>query len=115
MAETLEEFGQARLERKRPRIKKSTYVGYECWLRREVLPRLGDKPLAELRPSDFDGLVADLETEGRPPGTIRNVMVPVRSMLSDAFRLGVLASNPAARVDMRAPPDSGGQRSQPST
>lgn len=73
------------------------------------VPRLGNKPLAALRPSDFDGLVADLETGGRLPGTIRNVMVPVRSMLSDAVRLGVLASNPAARVDMPAPPSSGGQ------
>ena len=114
--ETLEEFGQAWLERKRPRIKKSTYAGYECWLRREVFPRLGDKPLAELRPSDFDGLVADLETEGRPPGTIRNSMVPVRSMLSDAFRLGV-PWQATRRHALTCPPRQtrAAKRSQPST
>ena len=93
---------------KRARIKRSTHVGYECWLRREVFPRLGDRPLAALRPSDFDGLVADLEAEGRPPGTIR-------SMLSDAVRLGVLASNPA--LTLTCPPRRArvARRSQPNT
>ena len=74
-----------------------------------MYPRIGQRPLVALRPADFDGLVGELEAAGRPPGTVRNVLVPVRAMLSDAVRLGVIASNPAARVDMPKPPKTGGQ------
>jgi integrase len=105
---TLGEYAERWLERKRTRLAHSTWVTYSMYLRRHVLPTLGKRRLATLRPADFDELAHDLEAGGMQPGTVRNVIVPVRSLLSDAVRRGDLTFNPASRVDVPPPPESRG-------
>lgn len=56
--ETLEEYGKAWIKRKEARLARSTIAGYRSFFNREVLPRLGEKRLVALRPSDFDNLAA---------------------------------------------------------
>jgi integrase len=84
----------------RTRLSPSTFEGYRLNMRRHVLPRLGDRTLASLRTEDVDRLIADLEADGKAPGTVRNVVVPLRKMLADAVRQGLILANPAARADL---------------
>jgi integrase len=74
-----------------------------------VLPRLGSRTLSTLTTQDVDQLIADLEAEGRAPGTIRNVVVPLRKLLGDAVRQGLLLANPAARADLPPAQDFSGK------
>jgi len=93
----------------RTRLAPSTFEGYRLNLRRHVLPRLGARSLASLRTEDVDRLIADLETEGKAPGTVRNVVVPLRRLLADAVRQGLLLANPAARADLPPAQDFAGK------
>jgi integrase len=82
------------------RLAPSTHREYRRALELHILPRLGQRPLANLKPADIDQLIADLEEQGAAPGTIRNTIAPLRKLLGDAVRLGLLAQNPAARSDL---------------
>jgi integrase len=95
--------------RVRTRLSPSTFEGYRLNLRRHVLPRLGDRALSSLRTEDVDRLIAELEAEGKAPGTVRNVIVPLRKMLADAVRQGLLLANPAARADLPPAQDFAGK------
>jgi integrase len=74
-----------------------------------VLPRLGQRTLSSLRTEDVDRLIAELEAEGKSPGTVRNVVVPLRKMLADAVRQGLLLANLAARADLPPTQDFAGK------
>ena len=90
----------ARVSGGRARLSPSTFDGYRTNLRVHVLPRLGQRTLASLRTRDVDRLIAELEAEGKAPGTVRNVVVPLRRMFADAVRQGLIVVNPAARADL---------------
>jgi integrase len=93
----------------RTRLSPSTFEGYRFNLRRHVVPRLGDRMLSSLRTEDVDGLIADLEADGKAPGTVRNVIVPLRKLLADAVRQGLIVANPAARADLPPAQDFSGK------
>jgi Phage integrase, N-terminal SAM-like domain len=90
----------ARVSGGRARLSPSTFDGYRTNLRVHVLPRLGQRTLASLRTQDVDRLITEIEAEGKAPGTVRNVVVPLRRMLADAVRQGLIVVNPAARADL---------------
>jgi len=92
----------------RTRLSPSTFEGYRLNLRRHVLPRLGGRTLSSLRTEDVDRLIAELETDGKAAGTVRNVIVPLRKLLGDAVRQGLLLANPAARADLPPAQDFAG-------
>ena len=95
--------------RTRTRLEASTFDQYESVLERHVFPRLGTRPLASLRTADVDALIHDLEAHGKAPGTVRNVIVPLRKMLADAVRQGLLIANPASNADLPPAQDFVGQ------
>ena len=70
-------------------------------LDRMLLPRLGDVPLAGLRPEHLDALYADLLRTGRrdggamSPATVQRIHGVVRRALTVGVRWGWLAANPA--------------------
>ena len=97
----------------RTRLSPSTFEGYRLNLRGHVLPRLGDRSLSSLRTEDVDRLIAELEAGGKAPGTVRNVVVPLRKMLADAVRQGLLVTNPAARADLPPAQDFAGKEIRP--
>lgn len=107
-SETLAAYAERWLARRDPaqvgggrtRLSPSTFEGYGLNLRLHVLPRLGARTLASLRVEDIDGVIAGLEADGKAAGTVRNVIVPLRKMLGDAVRQGLLLTNPAARADL---------------
>jgi integrase len=70
-------------------------------LDRALLPRLGDVPLAGLRPEHLDALYADLLRRGRrdggpmSPATVQRIHGVVRRALTVGIRWGWLTANPA--------------------
>lgn len=116
-SETLGDYAARWLERRNPsgiargrtRLAPSTYEGYRLNLNLHVLPRLGVRTLSSLRTEDIDELIAALEAEGKAPGTVRNVIVPLRRMLADAVRQGLIVANPAARADLPPAQDFAGK------
>jgi hypothetical protein len=84
----------------RTRISHATHREYARSLRLYILPMLGHRPIAELTPAEIDRLIADMEQRGRAAGTIRNTIAPLRKMLGDAHRQGLITSNPASRPDL---------------
>ena len=97
----------------RTRLSPSTFEGYRLNLRRHVLPRLGARPLSSIRTEDIDLLISELEADGKAPGTVRNVIVPLRKMLADAVRQSLLLANPAARADLPPAQDFAGKEIPP--
>lgn len=93
----------------RTRLSPATYEGYRLSIRRHVLPRIGRRALSSLRTEDVDRLIAELEADGKAPGTVRNVVVPLRKMLADAVRQGLILVNPAARADLPPAQDFAGK------
>jgi integrase len=93
----------------RTRLSPSTFEGYRLNLRRHVLPRLGDRTLSSLRTEEIDRLITELEADGKAAGTVRNVIVPLRKLLADAVRQGLLLANPAARADLPPAQDFAGK------
>ncbi len=88
------------------RLRPSTLSGYRSLLETHVIPRLGQKRLSELDPSDLNLLYADLLKDGRrngtgglSPKTTRNVGVVLGKALRDAARWGLIARNPAPLAD----------------
>jgi integrase len=99
----------ARVQHGRTRLAPSTFAEYRRALLSHVLPRLGERTLASLRTEDVDRLIAELEADGKAPGTVRNTITPLRKMLGDAVRQGKLATNPAARADLPPAQDFAGK------
>ncbi len=90
----------ARVQTGRTRLAPSTFAEYRRAVLAHVSPRLGARTLASLRTEDVDAFIAALEAEGKTPGTVRNILTPLRKMLADAVRQGKLLANPAARADL---------------
>jgi integrase len=84
----------------RGRLAPSTYAEYRRALLTHISPRLGARTLASLRTEDVDALIAAFEADGKAPGTVRNIVTPLRRMLADAVRQGKLIANPAAGADL---------------
>jgi len=95
----------------------STLAAYRVYLRRWIVPRLGEKKLDRLRPSDLDRLYAELRPHLSPLSVLK-VHTILRAALGQAVRWRMLTENPAAlATPPRAPrrpivPPSPGQVAQ---
>jgi integrase len=95
----------------------TTVDGYEGWITRDIKPRLGDRPLSKLEPSDLDAFYADLRAGRRhggggplAPRSVRQVHAIIRAALQQAVRWRWLASNPAL---LTSPPTGPAHRIRP--
>lgn len=72
---------------------------YRRDLDREIVPYFGRRKLSEIEPRDVKAFAAHLATKrGLSPGSVRNVIAPLRAMLATAFEEGLIRSSPAANV-----------------
>jgi integrase len=62
-----------------------------------------------LRTADVDELITALESEGKAPGTVRNIITPLRKMLGDAIRQGLIVANPAEKTELPPAQDFAGK------
>jgi integrase len=97
----------------RSRLSHSTHREYRRVLELHVLPTLGQQPLITITPRDIDDLIAQLEARGAAPGTIRNILAPLRKLLNDAVRQGLITANPALKADLPPLQEFAGQELPP--
>jgi len=95
------------------RIRQGTHEHYSKMIQAYVVPRLGDRQLGEVTPTQLNALYAALRVDGRRqqrpsspaglnPKTVRHVPTLLHKAFSDAVRWGNLQRNPADRAE---PPD----------
>lgn len=78
-----------------PDASPSTIATYRGYVRRWILPRLGDKKVDRLRPEDLDRLYTDLRKQ-LSPASVLKVHTILRAALGQAVRWRMLSENPAA-------------------
>jgi integrase len=82
--------------------KPSAVRGYEQALRARVLQELGGAKLSAVTRADVQRLVERLHAVGLDPSTIRNAVMPLRVIYRRAVKLGDVAVNPTAGLDLPA-------------
>lgn len=88
----------------KPRVRASTFVGYEVAVRRHLMPQLGTLRLARLAPADLARCYAALGKAGLAPRTVRLCHAVLHKALADAARWDMVTRNVADLVD---PPRAG--------
>jgi integrase len=81
------------------RCKPSTVQFYETNVKQHVLPIIGSKPIGTISKEDCRAIIAACAEKGLRRGTIRNVCRTLSALLTDAVDDGLLAANPALRLD----------------
>ena len=102
---TVEAWLSRWLAAKDQQLRPATRLSYRSLLQQHVIPRLGGKRLAELKPSHlsdaYSAIVADSVTSGRSkigPATVQRINAVLRSALSDAMQDGYVSRNVASLV-----------------
>jgi integrase len=85
--------------------KPSVIAGYADVLRLHVYPRIGERRLSAITRNDVQDLVDHLVADKKSPGTIRNVLMPVRVIYRRAVQRAIAAVNPTTALDL--PTDRG--------
>jgi hypothetical protein len=80
--------------------KPSVVRGYGAALRQRILPLLGARRLSEIKRVDLQDLADELLSEGLSASTIRNVIMPVRSIYRRAVSRGDITANPTAGLEL---------------
>jgi integrase len=83
-------------------FKPSTVRGYEQTLRDRVWPDLGAVKLVKVERRDVQRLVDRMLTEGLDPRTVRNAIMPLRSIFRRALEDGDVALNPCDALRLPA-------------
>jgi integrase len=82
--------------------KPSAIRGYEQGLRLRVLPELGAHRLSDISRHDVQHFVDRLVAKGHDASTIRNTIIPLRSIYRRAVARGEVALNPTTSIEMPA-------------
>lgn len=94
------------------RLKATTLGTMRVHIERYLIPAIGEVRLGDLKPAAIEDLYGDLLAEGslgksaKPAGaglspkSVRNIAGTLHKALADAVRHGVIAGNPADRVDL---------------
>jgi len=84
------------LEALRSRVRPSTWIAHERYIRLYVLPAIGAVPLVQLTPTSVERMTAGMIRRGLSPTTARGARTTLRLILRDAERDGLVARNSAA-------------------
>jgi len=86
------------MELAKPTVKQSTFSNYYGHMKRHILPRLGNRGLAELSSLEIQGFIADLSAAGLSSSTVHNVIRVLSACLKAARRFKEIESNPCEDV-----------------
>ncbi len=78
----------------------TTQASYRETIRVHLAPALGHVPLARLAPQAIQSYIADKLRQGLSPTTVRYHIAVLHKALAHAVKWGLLAHNPADRVDL---------------
>lgn len=81
---------------KSPQIKASTMRDYKSSMNQYVLPKFGNHPIRDISYLDVQEFMAELKCSAK---RINNILVPMRSVFTMAFKEGIIKDNVMARVD----------------
>lgn len=81
-------------------VRPSTRARDESYLRNQILPYFGARPLASLSPSDFEVWIGELESKGLAASTIVKGWQIAGAVLRLAVRDGLIARTPARDVEL---------------
>jgi integrase len=87
------------LDRSGRPYKPSSIRNYDGWLRRYVLPALGDRKLGEVRRADVQDLVDALIGRGLAGSTVRNALDPLRRVYDRALKRDHVALDPTDGIE----------------
>jgi len=79
-----------------------TARGYEAIFERHIFPALGDLPLGALTRGQIKTFLASKAAAGLTRGTLKNIIVPLRAMLNEAFDEERISGTPAAKLWKRS-------------
>jgi integrase len=82
--------------------KPSALRGYESALRARILPQLGSAKLGDIGRLDVQDMADRLLAEGLDPSTVRNTVMPLRSIFRRAVSRGEVAVNPTTMLELPA-------------
>jgi integrase len=94
-------------------IAPSTFAEYRQALELHVLPTLGRRLLSSLTSADVDEFVVAMQRSGKAAGTVRNTITPLRKLLGDAERQGLVRANVASKADLPPAQDFVGKELPP--
>lgn len=100
---TVAEVVAASLAASKPRLKASTYAGYEQLYATRVLPVFGSPRIAAVTSEQVEAWIADLIAGGREASTVRNHFVALHKVFRYALRHRIIAHDPCAAVDVPRP------------
>lgn len=85
----------------RPSVRHSTYVSYEGYVRKHLIPALGAVPLDKLVPADLQRFyLRKLKEDRLAPKTIANLNACLHRALQQAVKEQIIPSNPCDAVDL---------------
>jgi integrase len=83
----------------KPHREPKTYKFYEAYVRIHIKPALGKLQLRKLSPQAIQKLMNEKSEEGLSANFVRGLRATLRSALSQAWKIGLIEHNPAARVN----------------
>jgi integrase len=87
------------LETAKPGLAPKSYIAYEMYLRRHVIPELGNLRLDKLNPEHVQALLTRKIEEGLAPQSVVHIRGVLRRALGRAVRFGLIGRNVAALTD----------------
>lgn len=102
-ARTVADVVEASLAASKPRLKASTFAGYEHLYAARVLPQFGSRRIASVTSEQVEAWVADLVASGRQPSTVRNHFIALHKVFRYALRHRILTHDPCAAVELPKP------------
>lgn len=88
--------------RVKPHKRMTTYDSYEGLCRNHIIPRIGQKKLAELTAQDVQRMLAEMIEAGASPTTAKYARGVLRKALDDAMRSDLVWRNVVTLTDMPA-------------
>lgn len=76
----------------------SSQENYLKILNQKAVPAFGNMAINKITPLHIQSIFNQMESEGRAPGTIKRVSVPINSVMKYAFCMEIIESNPCDRV-----------------
>ena len=94
------------LDKRPPLVRRAQARDYRAHIEHYVLPRLGDVPLADLRPSDLLGVRGELLSRGLSVKYVKNIVsASFRAMIRDACDDELIAKDPYLALRRRKWPE----------
>ena len=95
---TVAEYWERWIAERGPALRPHTVASYRRIFERDLRPAFGRLPLAALSRSQIKSYAAERASAGASANTIRNILTPLRSMLSGALEDGLVRENVAFRL-----------------